>query len=114
MSSTPPNSPSPDPDELARALAALEHRGQVRIAQSEKVSETGVTRLWELGTVARVAMRETARFAQLEAELNASAPLAAARLRLVSDVAAVCAAALVAHTARAMLTDPSADDQEEQ
>jgi hypothetical protein len=104
MSSTFSN-PVPDPDELARALAAFEHWGQTAIALSDKASETGMTRAWDLGSVARSAMREAARLGQLEAELTESAPLAAARVRLIGDVAAVCLAAVVTDAVRAMLTD---------
>lgn len=114
MSSTFSN-PVPDPDELARALAAFEHWGQTAIAQSDKVAETGMARAWDLGSVARTAMREAARLGQLEAELTASAPLAAARVRLIGDVAAVCLAALVTDAARTTLTDwadhPEGGDQ---
>lgn len=115
MSSTFSN-PTPNPDELARALAAFEHWGQTNIALSDKVSETGMARAWDLASVARTAMREAARLGQLEAELTeSSAPMATARVRLIADVAAVCLAALVTDAARAMLTDwgdhPEGGDQ---
>lgn len=94
---------SPDPDALARALAAIEHRGQVNAALSDAVAESGMARVWDLGSVARAALRETGRLAELEAEIAASAPLAVVRLRFIADVAAVCLAELVAHSARTML-----------
>lgn len=95
---------TPDPDALARALAAIEHRGQVNAALSDAVAEAGMARVWDLGSVARGALREAQRLSQLEAELTATAPTAAARLRFIADVAAVALAELVAHSARTMTT----------
>lgn len=95
---------SPDPDTLARVLAAIEHRGQVNAALSDAVAQSGMARVWDLASVARTALRETGRLAQLEAETAYTHPAAAARLRLIADVAAVCLAELVAHAARTMLT----------
>ena len=93
---------TPNPDELARALAAIEHRGQVNAALSDAVAEAGMARVWDLGSVARGALREAHRLTQLEAELTATAPDAADRLRFIADVAAVALAELVAHAARTM------------
>lgn len=93
---------TPDPDELARALAAIEHRGQVNAALSDAVAESGMARVWDLGSVARGALREAARLAQLEAELAAQLPGAAPRLRFIADITAVCLAELVAHAAATM------------
>jgi hypothetical protein len=105
--------PVPDPDELARCLAGIEHRGQVAAAVSDAMSQTGMTQAWDLASVARAALREAARVGQLEAELSAAAgPAAVARLRMIADVTAVCLAAVVADTARAMLTDPWGNDND--
>jgi hypothetical protein len=97
---------SPSPDDLAQVLAAAEHRSQVDAAESGAAASGGHTRTYDLAAVARAAMHETARLAQLERELAAGTPMVAARLRVIGDMAAVCLAEVAVNaTARAMLDE---------
>lgn len=103
---------TPSPDVLAKALAAIEHGGQIATARSAADSDAGVARAYDLAYVARVAMRETVRLTQLERELAISVPGAAARLRVIGDAAAVCfAEAVVNGTARTMTARTGRDDR---
>lgn len=103
---------TPSPDALARAFAAIEHRGQIATAQSGADADSGTARAYDLAYVARVAMREAVRLTQLERELAMSVPGAAARLRVIGDAAAVCfAEAVVNGTARAMAARVTREDR---
>lgn len=97
---------SSSPDELAKALAAIEHDGQITAAKSTAAAEAGAARAFELGLVVRAAMRETAQLGELERGLGAGAPSAAGRLRILADIAAVSFAKVVVDgTAQVMLAD---------
>jgi hypothetical protein len=92
------------PDDLARALVAVEHASQVVEAKTRKASEAGTSRAFELGLVVEAAMRETARLAQRERAFAVAVPAAAGRLRILADLAAVSFAKVVVDgTARMML-----------
>jgi hypothetical protein len=98
--------PNPSPDELARALVAIEHAGQITAAKTTAAGEAGAARAFELGMVVRAAMRATAQLGEFERGLAAGAPSAAGRLRILADIAAVSFAKVVVDgTAQVMLAD---------
>lgn len=94
------------PDDLARALAGIEHDGQVSMAKTTALGEAGHARSVELSLIVRAAMREIAQLSELERALRGSAPTAAGRLRIIGDIAAVSFAKVVVDgTTRLMLAD---------
>jgi len=97
---------SPSPDELARALVAIEHHNQIATAQSTAAADIGAAKAYDLAHVTRTVMRETVQLSQLEEVMATAVPSAAGRLRTICDVAALCLTRVaVDGTAQAMLTD---------
>jgi hypothetical protein len=81
-----------------RALARLDGRTEIGIAQIESEAELQAARIMAVGYVGKRAMHEVAMISQLEQQLSEIIPASAPRLRAIGDMVALAAADLVAST----------------
>jgi arginase family enzyme len=81
-----------------RALARLDARTEIGIAQIESQAELQAARIMAIGYVGRRAMNEVAMISQLEQQLSEIVPSSAPRLRAIGDMVALAAAEIVAST----------------
>ena len=84
----------------SRAIARLQARTQMELAEVARQAALQVTRVEAVACVGRRAMFETALLTQTEASLAALVPLAASRLQALADVATLGIAEVVADTVR--------------
>ena len=83
-----------------RALARIDSRTEVGLAQIESQAELQVGRVMAVTYVGKRAMQEVAMLSQLEGQLAALVPLATSRLQAIGDMVALEAAEVVADTVR--------------
>jgi arginase family enzyme len=81
-----------------RALARLDARTEIGIAQIESQAELQAARIMAVGYVGKRAMHEVAMISQLEQQLSEIVPTSAPRLRAIGDMVALAAADIVAST----------------
>jgi hypothetical protein len=83
-----------------RALARIDSRTEVGLAEIESQAELQVGRVMAVTYVGKRAMQEVAMLSQLEGQLAALVPLATSRLQAIGDMVALEAAEVVADTVR--------------
>ena len=83
-----------------RALAILDARTEVGMAQIEAQAELQVARVMAVNFVGKRAMHEIAMLSQLEQQLGELVPSSVPRLRAIGDIVALQAADVVADTVR--------------
>jgi len=81
-----------------RALARLDARTELGIAEIESQAELQAARIMAVGYVGKRAMHEVAMISQLEQQLAELVPSCAPRLRAIGDMVALAAADVVAST----------------
>lgn len=84
----------------SRALAILDARTDVGMAQIESQAELQVARVMAVNFVGKRAMHEIAMISQLEQQLGELVPSSVPRLRAIGDMVALQAAEVVADTVR--------------
>jgi arginase family enzyme len=82
----------------SRALARLDARTELGIAEIESQAELQAARIMAVGYVGKRAMHEVAMISQLEQQLAELVPSCAPRLRAIGDMVALAAADVVAST----------------
>lgn len=83
-----------------RALAQVDSRTEIGLAQIESQAELQAGRVMAVSYVGKRAMHEVAMISQLEQQLAALVPMATARLQAIGDMVALEAADVVADTVR--------------
>jgi ActR/RegA family two-component response regulator len=92
--------PAPFSRSTRRELDRLENQRVMEIARIEVATDVQAVRVGAIGYIGSVAMLETARLSQGEAQLAAMVPHAAARLQYIADRTTQELAGLVSDTVR--------------
>jgi hypothetical protein len=83
-----------------RALAQIDNRTEIGLAEIEAKAELQAARVVAVGYVGKRAMHEVAMISRLEQQLAALVPMATARLQAIGDMVALEATDVVADTVR--------------
>jgi hypothetical protein len=83
-----------------RALARIDSRTELGLAEIESQAELQAGRVMAVGYVGKRAMHEVAMISQLEQQLATLVPMATGRLQAIGDMVALEAADVVADTVR--------------
>lgn len=83
-----------------RALARIDAKTEVGLAEIESKAELQVARVMAVSYVGKRAIHEVAMISQLEQQLSTLVPMATSRLQAIGDMVALEAADVVADTVR--------------
>jgi len=83
-----------------RALARIEARTEIGLAEIESQAEQQAARVMAVGYVGKRAMQEVAMVSQLEQQLATIVPMATSRLQAIGDMVALECADVVSETVR--------------
>jgi hypothetical protein len=86
--------------QASRALARIDTKTEVGLAEIESQAELQVARVMAVGYVGKRAMHEVAMISQVEQQLATLVPMATSRLQAIGDMVAIEAADIVADTVR--------------
>ncbi len=91
---------SRDSRATGRALARMESRHLLRLAQIQDEAELQVERVQAVGYVGQQGMQVVALVSQMEGNLSSLVPLATSRLQAIGDIVALEVADVVSQTPR--------------